>query len=117
MPNNNPTGRDTPDYRAALNDALWSDHPSTDLHGDDIAMARAQGYVYSAAHLLMGATETPNVDRVVAAYGGLPRARDGWPIDFDAWVAWFRANTWNCDGCNGYTHTDSLVCGNCLLAR
>lgn len=80
----------------------------------DVCTAREAGYVFSAAHLLLGATETPLLDAVCALYPDEMDAGKGWPKDWDEWAEWFKAHTWECPSCGSFVHEDYTVCGNCL---
>lgn len=106
----------SPEYLAALSAAIERDHPAECGSGYcDISAALRAGFPMSAAHLLSGATECPNLDRFRAERGGWPM-RDGWPIDWPEWVEWFRANSRECNGCGSFTFTDEGEpdsCANC----
>lgn len=104
-------------YRQGLADAIERDHPDCSCGSCDISAALRAGFVYSAAHLLSGATECPNLDRFRAKCGALPMGGDGWPIDWAEWVEWFRANSRKCSECGAFTFTDEGEpdsCANCL---
>jgi hypothetical protein len=97
------------------------DHPCEDYAGCDIARARAEGYTYAAAHLLMGATETPTIGTLMelfpSAYEPLLRRPNGWPAGWDEWVEFHRAYGHMCPACNGCTYGDNtwtpVACWEC----
>ncbi len=107
-------------HRAALIEALDRDHPgcstSSDLRGCDICAAIRAGFPECAAHLLIGATETPALGAFLDEYGSWAM-RDGFPVDWRLWVDWHRTNTRKCFKCRGFTWTDesdSDSCAHCL---
>lgn len=109
---------------ADLSDALDIEHPCEDV-SCGIAAMMANGYYTAAAWSLMGATECPLVEGVLAAYRAfLPRYRadigtnlydcadwEGWKAHFDRWAR-------HCDACGAYNyaepHWEPTRCGNCL---
>lgn len=70
----------------ALAVAVETDHPCRDLAGCDIARALHEGFTHTAAWLLIGATECPTVDAVVARYR--IKLSNPFPRDFAAWKRW-----------------------------
>ena len=81
----------------------------------DICVALENGFPFSAAHLLRGATETPLLNQVVKHYHEEFYGKEGtgWPVDWDKWVDWYGWNTWNCKYCNSYTVNGCDICWNC----
>ena len=111
---------DSTTFEAAMSRAVNLDHPCEDYAGCDIARARAEGFTWVAAYLLMGATETPHIGALMDCYpvGTFPVGRAGSdPLGWDDWVEFH--NTWgvNCPACNGYTYGDHSwrpdVCSDC----
>lgn len=90
-----------PTTKNMLSAAIEEDHPCDD-RGCDIAVAAMHGFTLAAAHLLMGATETPAVDAVVKR----------WDLDipdvhshaFDQWVSFHRKYGRQCPDCEGYMY-------------
>ena len=109
------------DYATDLAEAVEKEHPccpfSSAYTACDISNALEQGFPFSAAHLLSGATETPLMERVVAAHlwngtGSYnPYGTDTAP-DWEAWSDWFDEHGVQCEACNAYSF-DSDHCGNC----
>lgn len=112
----------TGDAKDDIARALDEEYPTSDGgfgNTDDIAHARAQGFVFSAAHILLGATETPLLDAVVSCYKQVMYpAGASWPGDWEAWTDWFRTHSACCPSCNAYVILtnvhDHETCGNCL---
>jgi len=111
----------TRDFRADLTDAVHADHPCENDSSCDIREAREQGYIYVAAHQLMDATETPHVDRVIAAHRfnrTLPAefGNDMYDnADWDGWKQHFYNNVRMCPSCEASNFEVSAGdnCGNC----
>ncbi len=104
-------------YMEPLRRALDRDHPCTDLQTCDIANAREQGFLATAAWLLAGATETPTVDAVVDCLG-----LDGAALkeaEWEGWCAWHDAHHVTCQACNSVNYAAvpedlyGALCGNC----
>ena len=97
-------------------DATHEEHPCDDP-SCDIGVALDNGYGMSAAYLLIGATETPLLERVLDHY-----AVDfsEFPDDWDEWVAHHKKYGRCCPSCNSYTYADDYweptECGNCLAS-
>jgi hypothetical protein len=96
--------------------AVELEHPCTDT-ACDIRAALDNGYPYSAAYLLAGATETPLLDAVCHAHGFNPSATYDEIPDWLEWETWFRANSLEC-GCGSFSFRDEWSgypshCGNC----
>ncbi len=96
--------------------AVQRDHPCKDYAACDIATALRAGFTYSAAWLLMGATETPRVDAALAAF---PEVKlYPFPPDWEAWVQHHRTYGIKCEACEGYTYHDGTwtpeQCAQCL---
>jgi hypothetical protein len=70
--------------RLDVAEAIEVEHDCDDFASCDIYNAMAQGYVWAAAHLLHGATETPLLDAVLEHYGSDVRP----DAHFDEWVGW-----------------------------
>lgn len=110
--------------QVAMARAVLIDHPCRDYAGCDVARANAEGYTYAAAHLLMGATETPALSLLLqvfpGAYDSLLRRSDGWPVGWDEWVTFHEAYGRPCPECGhvmyGDDETMPTQCGNCLAA-
>jgi formamidopyrimidine-DNA glycosylase len=107
-------------HKAALDDAIAEDHPCSDSFGCDIEVARANGFIEAAAHLLMGATETPAVNRVVFQYGlGIGGVHS--PA-FDKWCKFHRKYGRMCPSCESYMYDNpdtgerAHYCTNCRAA-
>jgi hypothetical protein len=106
-------------YKVALRNAMREDGwpESTPANYCDISAACRAGFILSAAHLLLGATECPNLDAFLCERGPIPKGEDGWPVDWPEWSAWFHANTAQCPKCEAFVFTDDGrpdTCGNCL---
>ena len=97
--------------------AVHMDHPCEDYAGCDIGRARAEGYTYVAAHLLMGATETPTINTLMELFPGAfePLLRRpaylvvnptdaGWPAGWPEWVTFHRTYGHKCPACEGYMY-------------
>jgi dienelactone hydrolase len=97
----------------ALADAVACEHYCTD-EACDISAALSAGFPYSAAHLLVGATETPLLDAVVAHFD--VDLDD--PPDWSEWVSHFHEYGVECESCGAFTFGDDFWtperCGNCL---
>lgn len=98
--------------------ALDLDHPCHNMAGCDIARAAREGYVYTAAWLLSGATETPHLDACLAELGDDVAGRlHPWPEDFDGWKEFHESYGVKCLACEHYMYGDDYgaphVCGNC----
>jgi len=111
------------DFAGDLSDALDRDHTGRcDSNCCDICAAEEQGFTFSAASLLQGATECVNVERTIAAHefngtypAGAMRGESGWPSDWEDWCAWHTANGRQCAACGAYVYyADADTCGNCL---
>jgi hypothetical protein len=93
--------------------AVELEHPCNDNHCD-IRMAVENGFPYSAAYLLGGATECPLLEAVCGHYEfNLYGTFDAIP-DWDSWVEFFRSNTKECPACGSYCELDAYSCDNCL---
>lgn len=110
---------------AAMSRAVFADHTCEDYAGCDIARARGEGYTYVAAHLLMGATETPTIDTLThtlfpGAFDGLLRREGGWPAGWDEWTEFHRTYGIECEACGHYMYRGRdwtpEQCSNCLAA-
>lgn len=100
----------TGDYAADLARALDIEHPCEDP-SCDVAAAMAQGYVYTAADLLSGATETPVIGAVHHAHTFNRTAIDDAP-DWANWLAYHDAHGRQCPDCGAWNY-ESDLCGNC----
>ena len=109
-------------YTKGLRDAMAQDGwaGKTDCNYCDISAALRAGFVLSAAHLLLGATECPAVEAYLDREGGIPERRDGWPLDWDKWVEWFHENSVECSKCGAFCFNDEFcpntfgdTCDNC----
>lgn len=105
--------------RAALAEAIETDHPCND-YGCDIAVALREGFVVASAILLTGATETPTVDAVIERYSlNLGGYHDR---PFNKWADWHRKNGWECEACESFMYAnpdtgfEPTRCTNCLAA-
>lgn len=123
--------RVTRDFRADLAEAIYSDHPCDDAASCDVGAALDQGFIYAAAFLLSGSTETPEVDKCIAAHrfnGTIPASFDtrktGYEdasistctTDWDAWCAYHDEHGVKCSSCGTYNYDPAPgdTCGNCL---
>lgn len=95
--------------------AVALEHACTDAACDIRCALEDAETPFSAAYLLVGATETPLLDAVLAHYGVDGREM---PRDWDAWVAHHSRYGVKCDACGAYTYGDDTYtpeeCGNCL---
>lgn len=113
------TGKFRYDIRAAL-DIDW---PVSEDDHSDVAVAREEGFPLTAAFLLSGATETPALGAVQAAYADAEAIpEEDALIDFPAsertaWFAWHDTNARTCPSCNGVTYVRQEVepeqCASC----
>ena len=95
--------------------AVEQEHNEDESSCCDICAAAKAGFPFSAAHLLLGATETPLLDAVTtyhrdAMYVGEQR----WPKDWDAWTGYFQKHFRPCVKCGAYVDRECESCGNCL---
>lgn len=110
---------DVTDIRAAVEEAVYCDHPCEDFQGCDIAVARDNGYVLTAAYLLSGATEVPALDMVNRALTFNGRV-DEWSTaaeeEREDWHEWFDAHATMCEACNSanFDVSEGDTCSNCL---
>lgn len=84
----------------------------------DISTAAREGFPYSAAYLLSGATETPLLDQVCQFYG-FDASEYPDEQDWNLWNDWHTANSRECPSCGSYNysnHSGTLPdqCSNCL---
>lgn len=109
---------DSRSLESAMSRAVNLDHPCTDLAGCDIARARAEGFTWVAAYLLMGATETPHISMLMAVFpaGTFPVGHN--PQGWDEWGEFHERYGVPCTACNGYTYGDDSwtpdTCSDCL---
>lgn len=110
------------DLRNDLARALQEEHGGCENNTCDIGSALNAGYPLAAAHLLLGATETPILDLVLTVHGALGEATVAWGTfdeDFEAWAEHFRAHSWEC-ACGAFVYDPEEGeehCGNCLGRR
>lgn len=113
---------DNAEARDRLREAVWKDHPCTDTESCDIACALDNGFVFSAAHHLLGSTETPALDKLLKEFakeGIRIVGDDHWPLDWPEWVAFFKGNSIKCEACGACSFIEvpgwpPEKCGNCL---
>ena len=99
------------DARADVGSAVTLEHDCQDS-SCDIHAALDAGFPLSAAHLLIGATETPLLEAVISHYG---LSFVDWPSDWDDWVTWHKEHGRQCPSCEAFNYDESdNVCGNCL---
>ena len=95
--------------------AVALEHPCSDDACDIRCALEDAETPFSAAYLLVGATETPLLDAVLAHYGIDGR---GTPRDWGDWVAHHSRWGVECPSCGAYTYGDEFytpeTCGNCL---
>lgn len=109
----------TDDLRYDVARALQEEHGGCENNACDIGSAYETGYPLAAAHLLLGATETPVLDLVLQLHGasGDARfARGAFKEDFEAWAEYFGAHSWEC-ACGAFVYDPEdreEHCGNCL---
>lgn len=110
----------TRDFRADIAEAIYSDHPCEDSCCD-VAVAREEGFTYVAAHSLMGATECPKLEAVIAAHRfnrTLPAAFGSHMYDnadWEGWKAFHDEHGRECGSCGTFNYDDDdEQCGNCL---
>lgn len=112
----------TGDLARDVGAAVHEDHPCHDDETCDIRNALEAGAPFSAAHLLSGATETPNLDAVLAAYRACGRLefdpRRNVPAEDDrVWTDYFETHARMCDDCGGCTfaadHWEPDACEHC----
>ena len=65
------------DYKIGIVNAVEKDHPCED-NSCDIAAALRAGFPLSAAHLLLGATDCPTVEKFLEENGPISTIED-WP--------------------------------------
>ena len=105
----------TDDAKEDVKKALDLEHMDGDFDGTcDICGARREGFVFAAAHLLLGATETPLLDTVVKHHREEMYAGEAWPVDWDDWTEHFQENYRECKECGAYVENEFVTCGNCL---
>ena len=92
-----------------ITEAVYEDHPC-DSGSCDIAIALFEGFVFSAADLLMGATTSPSVDRVRAV--DVHAFEEAVAEEFPAWEEWYAANTRECSACTTRVRK-GFDCENC----
>jgi hypothetical protein len=100
------------DIKDELATAVETDHGCTDLQGCDIARALHEGFTYTAAWLLIGATETPTVGAVLARYPDVKLYP--LPSDFGEWGSWHDDHKVVCAECE-HRNYDAWggTCTNC----
>jgi hypothetical protein len=106
----------TGSFRADLERVILEEHGECDSTTCDISAALRAGFPFAAAHLWIGATETPMTEAVIRFYGGLPKGRTCAPREFGDWCKWFAKNTVQCPHCEAFNFTDNGqpgTCGNC----
>jgi hypothetical protein len=106
------------DARPALTLALFNDHLyGCDQNTCDIRMAAGLGLHYCAARILVGSTEAPNTNAVLATVPGWENYER---YEFAIFTPWFAANTLECPGCGSFIQFDpsssrvTATCANCL---
>lgn len=97
----------------AVMEAVALEHPCSDS-SCDIATALDEGFPFTAAYLLLGATETPLLDAVLSALKlSLTDSAD--VPDWNEWIEFHRANGRECVACGSFEYdADADTCGNCL---
>lgn len=98
----------------AVRNALHTEHVEQCRQNEcDITMAYEQDYAFYAAELLSGATETPDLDAVLAQ---IPDWRARARAEARPFAAWFRRHTTRCPGCGAYVRKSRFAqcCSNCL---
>ncbi len=105
----------TDDAEADVAAAVEKEHPGEDYtECCDICAALKAGFPFSAAHLLLGATETPLLDAVTKHHHDAMYAEgESWPKDWDEWTKHFSENFRPCE-CGAYVDKECESCGNCL---
>ena len=112
----------TRNFRTDLHDAVFADHPCEYDNHCDIGEALKEGYVYVAAHSLMGATdELPHVYRVIDAHRFNRTLPDDFGTDmydnadWEGWKAHFDKEARECPGCGAWCFAEpGDNCSNCL---
>jgi hypothetical protein len=99
-----------------VGEAVAIEHPCTsDDTSCDIGEALRADCPMSAAWLLVGATETPLLGRVLDYYGVDFRE---FPDDWEQWKEHFNEYGRKCEACGSFTFADDYwepeQCGNCL---
>lgn len=117
----------TGDLRADVANAIDAEHGDCTDSACDIREAADAGFSLTAAHLLLGATEAPVLDAVLAEYlaaNELPPEENpyiGFSMseEFD-WRTHHETYGFACDACGAYTYGgvgyEPEHCGNCLAA-
>jgi len=105
----------TDDAAADVAAAVEKEHPGEDYTSScDICAAMKAGFPFSAAHLLLGATETPLLDAVTKHHHDAMYAEEkSWPRDWDEWTAHFAKTRRPCI-CGAYVDKECESCSNCL---
>jgi hypothetical protein len=103
------------DARGDVWTAVLEEHRCDDSSCDIIGEALRAGYPMTAAWLLVGATETPLLGRVLDHYGVDSRE---FPDDWEQWKEHFNEYGRKCEACGSFTFADDYwepeECGNCL---
>lgn len=94
--------------------ALELEHQEEQPDCCDICAARDAGFPFSAAHLLLNATETPLLDAVTKYHHDAMYDENGDPADWKEWTEHFLQTRRECIKCNCWVSRDSVTCGNCL---
>ena len=105
--------------RSGLLEALTDAHPC-DNYACDIATMQGQGFIYSAARMLQGATECEGVDRVMHAliFNGEQVGTHTYDTpDWDDWKSYHDEHGVKCE-CGAFNYGNDTwrpsVCANCL---
>jgi hypothetical protein len=105
----------TGDVSRDLAAAVERDHPCSES-SCDIAVSLEAGAPITAALLLLGATDTDYVERVVALYDVSPDLYIA--PDWGVWEEYHTEHGVECEACGAYTYGDDSwspeQCGNCL---
>jgi hypothetical protein len=99
------------DIEDELVTAVETDHGCADLAGCDIARSLHEGFVFTAAWLLIGATETPTIGAVLARYPDVKL--HPFPSDFEEWKAWHDEHKVVCPHCEHIMYDAGGPCSNC----
>lgn len=106
------------DFRDEVRDIVRALHGDCADRGCDIREALEAEFPLVAGWLLMQATETPELDRIVAAYGVPTSGVWGWAEDECAdWLEHYRSAARRCKRCGGATFADDeepATCASCL---
>jgi hypothetical protein len=97
--------------------AVKLEHPNCEQNTCDVSAALEAGYPMAAAYLLDGATEAPLLAAVVMRYFPAAGIRDDAVMaDFDAWCAYAKAHSRQCQACEAWLYVEGVEsewCGNC----